>query len=188
MSESLDRFFEHYYRRRPVNATFTGVHTYDEILPDWSSAGISAMDEEMRALIIDLSNAHPSPVTVRGYCEDVNILDAELARGFLEIHLAENASQHGVRGNPSLWIGEAVFSIIALMIRDFAPVDERIVTVTRRLEAFPAFLAAAYETVGDVPVPVAWTAKALWPGALRRPALTRPSLHALARRLARRRA
>ena len=24
LSAALDRFFEHYYRRRPVNATFTG--------------------------------------------------------------------------------------------------------------------------------------------------------------------
>jgi len=161
VSESLDRFFDHYYRRRPVNATFTGVHTYDEILPDWSPMGISAMDDEMRALATDLSDAHPVPASVRGYRDDANVLDAELARGFLEIQLAENASRHGMRGNPSLWIGEAVFSIIALMIRDFAPVDERIITATRRLEALPAFLAAAYDTFADAPVPVEWTAKAL---------------------------
>lgn len=161
MSESLDRFFEHYYRRRPVNATFTGAHAYDEILPDWSPTGVSAMDDEMRALIAELSDAHPAPASVRGYRDDVNVLDAELARGFLEIQLAENASRHGVRGNPSLWIGEAVFSIIALMIREFAPVDRRIVIATRRLEALPGFLAAAYDTFGDAPVPIAWTAKAL---------------------------
>jgi hypothetical protein len=34
--EALDRFFESYYRLRPVNATFTGVHAHDARLPDWS--------------------------------------------------------------------------------------------------------------------------------------------------------
>jgi hypothetical protein len=160
MSDALDRFFEHYYRRRPVNATFTGVHEFDALLPDWSPSGLSAMDDEMSALIAELSEAHPAPASVRGYCDDVNALDAELARGFLEIQLAENASRHGVTANPSLWIGDAIFSIISLMIREFTSVDDRILSVTRRLELMPAFLADAYETV-DTPIPAAWTAKAL---------------------------
>ena len=62
---------------------------------------------------------------------DPDLLDAELARGFLEIQRAENASLHGPRGNPSLWTGEAVFSIISLMIRDFAPVEERVAAADR---------------------------------------------------------
>ena len=36
---ALDDFFTHYYARRPVNATFTGVHAYDTELPDWSLDG-----------------------------------------------------------------------------------------------------------------------------------------------------
>ena len=37
---ALDRFFDAYYRRRPVTATFTGVHAYDRELPDWSPEGL----------------------------------------------------------------------------------------------------------------------------------------------------
>ncbi len=32
--ETLERFFESYYRLSPVTATFTGVHTHDARLPD----------------------------------------------------------------------------------------------------------------------------------------------------------
>lgn len=144
-----------------MNATFTGVHEYDSQLPDWSVAGVNAMDDEMRTIAADLSAEHPAPPLVRGYRDDVNVLDAEIARSFIDVQLAENASRHGVHGNPALWTGEAIFSVIALMIRDFAPIDERILNATRRLEAIPAFLADAYETVGDSPIPLAWTAKAL---------------------------
>ena len=160
MSDSLDHFFEHYYRRRPVNATFTGVHEYDALLPDWSLVGLQETDDEMRALHVELTEAHPLPSSARDLSTDVAALDAELSRGFLDIQRAENNSRHGVRGNPSLWIGEAIFSIIALMIREFAPLDERIENATRRLELIPAFLADAYDTV-DAAVPEAWTAKAL---------------------------
>ena len=38
---AIDDFFTHYYARRPVNATFTGVHAYDDRLPDWSLDGLA---------------------------------------------------------------------------------------------------------------------------------------------------
>jgi len=37
---ALDRFFETFYRQRPVTATFTGIHDHDRRLPDWSKAAL----------------------------------------------------------------------------------------------------------------------------------------------------
>ena len=161
VSDALDRFFEHYYRRRPVNATFTGAHDHDALLPDWSRHGLSAQRDEMVALHAELSAAHPAPSTEALYGSDTPLLDAELARAFLEIQLAEDACLHGVRGNPALWSGEAVFSVISLMIRDFAPLGERIDAATDRLEALPAFLAEAAETTRACAIPESWIARAL---------------------------
>lgn len=161
MSSALDRFLDHYYRRRPVNATFTGIHAYDERLPDWSPAGLQTLDDEMQSLHAELLAAHPPVDSPSVYCTDVDALDAELARAFLEIQRAENAGAHGVRGNPSLWTGEAVFAVVALMARDFAPVAERMTTATARLDAIPDFLDQAYETLGDRPIPSSWTTRAL---------------------------
>jgi len=115
MSDPLELFIDHYYRRRPVNATFTGVHDYDAQLPDWSPSGLAALDDEMRQLIVRLDEAYPAPANVGALRDDVNLLDAELARGFCEIQLSESASGHGVRGNPALWTGEAVFSVVSLI-------------------------------------------------------------------------
>ena len=47
-TQALDRFFDHYYRARPVQATFTGVHDHDHRLPDWSPEGLEAQLAEMR--------------------------------------------------------------------------------------------------------------------------------------------
>src|SRR5438874_12528796 len=90
VSDALDRFFDHYYRRRPVNATFTGVHTYDAQLPDWSPAGLDLLNDEMRTLSRDLAEAFPAaaPSALR---DNPQIMDSELARNFLEIQLSENA-------------------------------------------------------------------------------------------------
>ena len=46
----LAAFFDSYYRLRPVNATFTGVHEHDDRLPDWSPDGLAAAADEMRGV------------------------------------------------------------------------------------------------------------------------------------------
>jgi len=161
VSGALDSFFGHYYRRRPVNATFTGVHMFDDALPDWSPDGLEALDDEMHALTRELSAAHPAPSTARAFRDDPQLLDADLARSFLETQLVESASGHGVRRNPSLWTGEAIFSVIGLMSRSFASLDERMENAAARLGALPAFLQNAMTTLSDENVPRPWADRAI---------------------------
>src|SRR6476661_8223657 len=147
--DPVDEFFGHYYKRRPVNATFAGVHDYDAELPDWSSSGLATIEAEMRGISARLAQRN-----------DSNPIDAELIRGFCAIQASEHSGSHGPRGNPALWTGEGVFSVIALMIRDFAPLGDRVSAATKRMNALPDFLAQARDTLGDAPLPAAWTAKA----------------------------
>ena len=151
MTAPLDRFFEHYCRRRPVNATLTGIHAFDESLPDWSIAGLEALDGEMVEIERELATTS----------SDFSAVDAQLARSFLAIQRAENASAHGVRVNPALWTGEAIFAVVSLMIRNFAPVQERMAAAIARMNGIPAFLAEMERTIGDRPIPASWTARAL---------------------------
>ena len=163
MSEALDRFFAHYYKRRPVNATFTGVHEYDAELPDWSDVGLWSLDTEMHALRAELVATHPAAMNddARVLRDDVDALDAKLAIAFLDIQIAENASRHGVRGNPALWSGEAVFSIASLMMRDLEYTDDLECRVAARCGGLITFLADAEEVMRDAPIPAEWVAKAL---------------------------
>jgi uncharacterized protein (DUF885 family) len=154
---SLTEFFASYYRLRPVNATFTGVHEHDHRLPDWSPAGLAAAAEEMRrlrdALVAARSGAAPA-------LDEVGVRDRELAISFLEVQLAEHDSLHFARGNPSLAIGEVAFGAIALMTRPFADVATRAAAAASRLAAVPAFLdGARRSSAGGVPEP--WRAKCL---------------------------
>jgi len=160
MIDPVDEFFGHYYRRRPVNATFTGIHDYDGAMPDWSPSGLTATDAEMRDISARLTQHYPAPATTAAYRDDASLLDAELIRGFCAIQASESGGSHGPRGNPALWTGEGVFSVISLMIRDFAPLEDRVASATSRLNALPDFLIQARETLGDAPLPAAWTAKA----------------------------
>jgi hypothetical protein len=150
----LDRFFDSYYRLRPVNATFTGVHDHDRRLPDWSPEGLAAARTEMQQLRTELGTPDLAAMN------DVASRDGALASAFLDVQLAEDDSAHFARGNPSLAAGEAIFGAISLMTRPFADVGRRADAVIARLSAVPAFLAGARRTL-TAPVPQQWRGKTL---------------------------
>ena len=151
---ALDRFFESYYRLRPVTATFTGVHEFDDRLPDWSPPGLSFATAEMKGLRQTRAGARPAD-SLR-YPEGI---DVDLADAFLEIQLAELASPHFYRGNPALWTGEAIFSVLSLVTRDFGSLPTRLSNATARMRALPEFLNSARDTLVSAPGP--WKERAL---------------------------
>jgi uncharacterized protein (DUF885 family) len=162
---ALGAFFESYYRLRPVNATFTGIHAHDHRLPDWSPAGLDAAADEMRALRRTLvsgrdsgtpSAAPPAVATLR----DVVARDRELAISFLDVQLEEDRSSHFQRGNPSLALGEAAFGVISLITRPFADAATRADALASRLDAVPTFLAGSQQAMVGA-VPDEWRTKSL---------------------------
>jgi len=157
----LESFLTHYYAARPVNATFTGMHAHDHRLPDWSAAGVERAIAEMRAFRARLAPHVAAPLDAAIAQRDWLGIDLALADSFLEIQLAELEGRHFQRGNPSLVIGEALFAIVSLMIRDFAPVDQRARMMRARLAQLPRFLASALAVVAEAPVPPTWAEKAL---------------------------
>ena len=152
----LDRFFETFYRRRPVSATFTGLHDHDTRLPDWSADALEQAADEMRALRRDLDTAGRVPdEAVTTFPLQVDLALADVA---LEIALAEHESRHFVHTNASLWTGEAIFGVLSLVTRDFAPVSQRLNAAQERLDAIPAFLGTLPNVLAAAPSE--WTARA----------------------------
>ena len=157
MTADLSAFFDSYYRLRPVNATFTGIHDHDDRLPDWSPVSLESALDEMRALRQSLAGAaDPAPASLH----DVAARDRALACAFLDIQIAEVDSRRFQRGNPSLAAGEAIFGVIGLMTRPFAPALARVEAAASRLAAIPAFLAGARRSISGA-IPLRWREKTI---------------------------
>jgi Bacterial protein of unknown function (DUF885) len=148
----LDDFFASYYRHRPVNATFIGVHSYDERLPDCSEHGLGDALADAEALLVRLRALPDEPLTAAA------TIDKALAAGFLEIQRWELASEHFQRANPCFYTGEAAFGVISLLRRPFAPIAQRLAAANRRMEAIPALLAQGRANVRRAPL--AWVERA----------------------------
>ncbi|MFN8537737.1 MAG: DUF885 family protein [Thermomicrobiales bacterium] len=146
----LDQFFATYYRLHPVDATFIGVHAHDDQLPDLSEHGLADQITAMETLLATCPSDLPADPTLA--------LDCQLARDFLTIQLAECRGTHFWRTNPSLHVGEAIFGVLALFLRDHAPLPDRTRAAIARLRAIPTFLARAQTTITSAPL--AWIERA----------------------------
>lgn len=149
----LDEFFASYCRRRPVSATFIGVHDYDDRLPDYSARGVAEIVAEMEGIRTRLRGLPPEPLS------ESEAIDRTLVDGFLEIQRWEYASPHFMCENPCVYTGEAVFAVIGLFLRDFAPVPERVESAIARMHAIPGLLAQGTTNVRRAPR--AWIERAI---------------------------
>ncbi len=69
-----------------------------------------------------------------------------LAEGFLEIQLWEHDSHHFHRGNPCVYTGEAIFGVMSLFLRPFAPFSERVESAVLRLSCSSRFSSSRANT------------------------------------------
>jgi len=149
----LDAFFAAYYRSRPVNATFIGVHAFDDRLPDFSEQAAGDAAAETAALLATLRGLPAEPLA------ESEALDRRLAEGVLLIQQWEDRSVHFHRGNPCVYTGEAIFGVIALFLRPFAPLADRVEAAIARMARIPALLAQGRANV--LRAPGAWIDRAI---------------------------
>ncbi len=153
LAAALDAFFDWYYRTYPVSATFIGVHQHDARLPDCSDSGIADAVTGIETLKERLRSLPPEPLT------ETEALDRSLAEGFLDIQQWEYASLHFHRSNPCVYTGEAVFGVMALFLRPFAPLEVRVDAAIERMMAIPVLLAQGKRNVREAPR--AWIERAI---------------------------
>jgi len=146
----MDAFFASYYGRRPVNATFVGVHDHDHRLPDLSEGGVGDALADAQQLL-----SAPPNVEARG----ARAIDQRLARGYLKIQEWELGSEHFQSGNPSVHTGEAIFGVISLLLTESGPLLERVAAATARMSTISAFLEQGRRGVREAPR--SWTERAI---------------------------
>jgi len=144
----LDRFFDVFYRDHPVTATFIGHHAYDSEL---AGDPVAALDD-VRSLRGTLDELPEETL------EAASSVDRRLARGFLATEQWELEAKRCL-GNPAWYTGEAIFGAFALLLRDFAPIEERLQNLRARLAAVPAFLEQASAEVRASPK--SWAERAM---------------------------
>lgn len=141
----LDRFFDSYYRRRPVHATFVGRHEYDHRLPDYSPDAVEEYVDEIDDLRETLS------LFDRADLSEARAIDHRLADGALAIQRWELTGDHFHRSNPCIYTGEAIFGVLSLFLTEYAPLAERVDAAIDRMESIPDWLSQGQAKLDSAP-------------------------------------
>ena len=152
---SADKQFEYLAKRyldesptlRPVGATSLGDHRFDHLV---NQVSIEARAERVafNKKYIEELEIIPKGELSRAYQVDAALLDNRLRSGIWRIEELQEWSW-----NPLNYTGLAGGAIYSLMAREFAPVEERLINVTGRLEQFPRMYAQIRETIIPERVP-----------------------------------
>jgi len=160
MNHPVDQFLEQYFFRHPVNATFAGLRLHDHELPDWTREARDDEQDEFEALTIAFDDAFPASEEWAELARNPSHLDAELARASMDVRQLEFESRFFHDKNPALWTGEALFSVIGLMLRPPASAEEAFASIAMRLHDLPRFLGDMPGTITE-PMPPQWVERAI---------------------------
>jgi uncharacterized protein (DUF885 family) len=131
----------------PVSATALGDHRFDARLDDVSAAGWQARQAFAELYLVELDGIE------RGQLSRDRQVDALLLRNELEQTRFRVQELQDWRWNPLVYTRIAGDGLYNLLAREFAPAQERLANLGKRLEEIPRFLAQVREVLEPARVP-----------------------------------
>src|SRR5450759_94428 len=129
----VEAHFRHTVKQHPILATYVGIHDYDDRLDDGTRDAVVQEIADSRRLQSAFEGIEPA-----GLSDSVR-LEQELALHNVKRELFD-AEIHRVwerRSTAMDAVGDAMFAVFA---RDFAPLAERLASLTSRIEGVPSLL------------------------------------------------
>jgi len=141
-----DEYFDRvYFKFGPSNGTSAGFHQYDAQLEDYSRAGIDANVAALHAFEKRVAAVDPQGL------DETRAADRELVLTNIQGSLLALETVRPWEKNPDFYSSGVSNSVYVIMIRKFAPVDERLRSVVAREEKMPAVFAAARANLQNAP-------------------------------------
>jgi uncharacterized protein (DUF885 family) len=141
----VDSYFDDHFRFSPSDATFEGFHQYDAQLEDYSGATVQ---KEIAAL-------HEWEKRVEAFnpkgLDETNTADRDLLLGSIRSQLLSLETIREWEKNPDNYSSGVTQSAFYLMMRKFAPPDERLRSLVAREKRMPAVFAAARQNLKNPP-------------------------------------
>lgn len=129
----------------PETATTLGDHRYDDRLSDHSPAAREAAEKSLRDRLAALAKIDGAALT------GANRVDAQILRLNLEAAWFELTEERPHEWNPLYYNRSLADSVYPFTVREFAPAEQRLQSVIRRLEGFPRVVEQIKANLKDPP-------------------------------------
>ena len=141
------RALEGWLQLSPVSATQIGEHRYDGELDDLSAGGRQKGLDFSKKILAELDATDIAALSRE------NQVDAAILRNQLQYDIWTAETLQSWAWDPQVYNNVAGGAIYGLMAREFAPLPERLMSATARMQKIPALLAQARENLDPARVP-----------------------------------
>jgi uncharacterized protein (DUF885 family) len=153
--DKAERLVSRALELNPTNATFMGDHRFDGRLGDFTPGGLESQNQEWRRALLDFEK-----MDAAGFSLDARIdhtLITHLLKSFVRQY--EKVAKH--RRDPGGYLDEVMGGVFLLIMKDFAPIEERLGSALARMRETPRVLAEAGGNLAPADVPTVWADIAL---------------------------
>jgi uncharacterized protein (DUF885 family) len=144
-SAFVDDYYKAAFTWDPTQATYAGVHDYDDKLADLSADAVAKRTARLKSLQATLTAIRAGKLS-EGEAIDAEVLDSAIRAELLELETVRDWKR-----NPVGYLNKPAESIDLLMKRTFAPPAERLKLIIGRLKATPALFAAMKVNIDNPP-------------------------------------
>src|SRR5919106_3047081 len=137
LAKLADEILEDRWRTSPVAATLDGVHRHDGLLDDVGADALAAAAARQRAFLARLAALAPASLSLEAR------LDHAVLTGQLEAAVAGFEQVRAWEKDAAGYASAALYGVLPLVLRGFAPVEVRAEAAARRLAQVPRFLEQA---------------------------------------------
>ncbi|VTR90987.1 Uncharacterized protein OS=Myxococcus stipitatus (strain DSM 14675 / JCM 12634 / Mx s8) GN=MYSTI_05584 PE=4 SV=1: DUF885 [Gemmata massiliana] len=141
----VDDYYAALFAWEPNQATYAGIHDFDEKLADLNAPNITHRADVLKKLHERLKTLRAGKLTA-DEAIDAETLDHAIRAELLELEVVRDWKR-----NPVVYLGKPAEGIDMLMKRSFAPPADRLKAVIGRLKAAPQLLGAMKTNVENPP-------------------------------------
>ena len=142
----VDAYLEEQFRASPLFATHAGVHAYDGQLRGFTPEEREAQRQRLR----DTIEALPRTVD-RDHLSALDQADYDVLHGELQERVLELEEIRPWERDPNTYLRTAGQAVFQLIIRDFAPLEDRMRSAISRMTRVPDLFAAGKKELRDPP-------------------------------------
>lgn len=146
----MEAFFDRMMAEAPMLATHMGDHRYDDRLTDHSEAAMQRQQHELREALDALDSIAVDDLDASARIDRTIMI--HMVRSVLRQHEALKGHER----SPGMYSGECLGGIFLLLVKDFAPLPERMRSVLGRLREVPRVLEQGKANVVPESVPRVW--------------------------------
>jgi len=129
-----DEILEYYWESNPIEATFSGIHRYDDKLDNMDFEFRERYRQRIKDHIKKLDGLSSENLSSE------QEMDREILKSSMEIEVKIEEETKKIERESSFYPRHALWGPYILMLRDFSPLKERMKNALARLEKIPTFM------------------------------------------------